>query len=141
MHVPLLVGQTFTEQSHVVIHKTSDALELSALQLQYIVPNSKINLFCIDSVEFLGLTAVDVYTDPPHQGEIFVDGGIRFQKGVRYSVAFGWFQMREGGTGQIVVNNTSSTLLVLSKDFLITRGRLAQSMQALNISPTGNNKL
>lgn len=90
----------------------------------------------------MGLTVVDVYADSPHEGDIFVDGSIRLLKGVRYSVAAGLLQINEWKLGQVVFSNTSPTPLVLPKDFLIARDRIAReefSLQVLTISTTVNN--
>lgn len=126
MPFSLLIGQTFTEQQHVVIQKTSNSLKISQLEHSDVTTNSKVNIFSSDSIEVVGITIIGVHTDASFEGEIYVEGGIRFFNGVRYNIPSGLFHIGNDRKGYIVVNNTSSTPLVLPKGFLIARGRAAQ---------------
>lgn len=94
MYDPLMIGQLFTEQSHIVIKKTSENLEISSLKL-FDNLNYKIKLFCKSQVRVSGL--IDVYTDDCNfEGEIFFEGGLRFSGDTLYSVSSGLYHITRG---------------------------------------------
>ncbi|KAG7310665.1 hypothetical protein JYU34_003468 [Plutella xylostella] len=126
MHVPLLVGQTYTEQPHIVITKTSDYLEI-AQPIDLEASHSKVHLFSKTDYVISGLTIIDVYASPSYTGDVYLDEtGPRFKNGAQYTVLSGLFSLDKNGVGQIVINNQSTVPLVLEKDFLIIRGREAR---------------
>lgn len=63
MQVPLMIGQTFTEQSHVLIQKTCDRLDILHHD-NVITEVSKIKLHCLNESTVSGLTVTEVYTNP-----------------------------------------------------------------------------
>ncbi|XP_064292920.1 uncharacterized protein LOC135309976 [Plodia interpunctella] len=123
MHMPLLIGQSFTEQPHILICKTSDNLEITQLpNVSY--DTNKIKIFCKNDVQVSGLTAIEVYTGQYFCGDLFIEGDVRFKSAIKYSVLSGLFTFNES-TGTIVLNNLHETPLTLHKDFLVARGRAA----------------
>lgn len=132
MSTPVIIGQTFTEQPHVVVTKTGDTLEISQLS-QSITTSNKINLYCSESCQSVGISIIEVDTNSSHRGQIFVEGGLRVYEGVSYYVLSGLFEINEDGKGYIVINNTSSTALKLPQGLLIARGRIAHEDTIRNV--------
>ncbi|KAL0828840.1 hypothetical protein ABMA28_003751 [Loxostege sticticalis] len=125
MQVPLMIGQTFTEQPHIVIRKTSDSLEISSLEIPENHIN-KIKLFCKSQVLVSGLTIIDVYTeDSNFEGELFIEGSLRRLKDIPFSISSGLFYILRGH-GQIVASCSPSSTVTLKQDSLIARGQVAQ---------------
>lgn len=128
MHVPLMIGQNFTEQTHIQFNKACDRLDISNIEL--VEKNIKIRLFCQSDVEISGLATVQVYTDvKSYEGEIFVDGSLRYKDLVRYSVLSGLYYVKEG-CGQIVLSCDPTRKIRLMKDSLLARRTLACEAKA-----------
>ncbi|KAL4702414.1 hypothetical protein ACJJTC_003396 [Scirpophaga incertulas] len=124
MQVPLLIGQNFTEQRHILTKKTSDLLEFSSLE-SIENSNSKLKLFCKNKISISGLTIVEIYLDDPRfTGELYVEGSVRYIGYKRYSVMSGLYHI-EQGHGCIAVSCTPSSKLILHENSLIARGRIA----------------
>lgn len=126
MHVPLMIGQTFTEQAHIVVHKTSEKLQfLTAFDA--VTYNSKVDLFCTNDITLAnGVSIVEVHTDSSVQGEVYVEGGLRVIADVVFSVPSGLYSVREGGIGELVVNIPADKTVTLTKNYLLARGRVAK---------------
>ncbi|KAI8425605.1 hypothetical protein MSG28_011422 [Choristoneura fumiferana] len=125
MDVPLMIGQSFTEQPHVVVYKTSEQL----LMLEGVAddPDShKIKLFCKNDVSVTGTATVEVYADPPFEGELYIEGGLRQITDVRFSVYSGLFSIGQCGVGQLVVSVPDGQNVKLGKGLLMARGRIAK---------------
>lgn len=143
MHVPVMIGQTFTEQPHVVVYKTSEKLQLLQVN-DFIEPNFKIKLFCKDDVVLSGISVVEVRSDPVMSGEVYVEGGLRLLSDIRFSIPSGLFSIDKCGFGNIVVNVPHGETIALKKGYLIARGRIAKEeetpiTQVMRVT-TGNHK-
>lgn len=85
-----MIRQTFTEQPHFIITKTSDCLDITSLEV--IHPVIKVKLFCKRKVKVSGFAVMKVYTDDPEfENEIFVEGSLRYCNHIRYSVPSGLY--------------------------------------------------
>lgn len=124
MHVPLMIGQTFTEQPHVLIQKTCDSLEISQLSNQC-SDQSKIKLIARDDISIEGMTVVNVLTEPIFVGEFFVEGSFRLLHEVSYSVLTGLYKTRNDGTADLMLNCLSLAPVTLRKGSVLARGRKA----------------
>lgn len=129
MHVPIMIGQTFTEQSHIVVHKTSDKLEM--FQNVDIPINYKVKLFCNCDVTVTGTSILEVYAEPLMTGELYVEGGIRFMSDIGFSVLPGLFSIDDKGVGKVLVSVPSGKTVALKKGHLIARGRIAEESKDL----------
>lgn len=69
LQVPLLIGQTYTEQDHVVVHKTKSELKILT---SLTVDSDVVNLFISESAIVDGYTKVSVFSDPNISGDVFV---------------------------------------------------------------------
>lgn len=134
MRVSLLVGQSFTEQPHIIVEKDNVNLRL-ATAVHYDVENvqSLVKLYCCTNVVVDGITVVDVYTDDNYTGDLYISGSSRFQFGytlyihviyIHYLVQ-GLFTMTNG-LGVALIKGSSKHPFVLKKDRLIARCRQAK---------------
>lgn len=138
MQKPLLVGQSFTEQPHVIVYKTCDRLEM----FQHIgncedIDVLKVKLFCKNEIAVSGLTIVEVYCEPVYEGEVYVEGGSRLISDVGFSVATGLFSIDAGGLAEVVVNVPSGSKVTLPAGYLIARGQVIKgcpNLQVMNVS-------
>lgn len=131
MQVPVMIGHTFTEQSHIEIHKSKDNLEIKDLG-DIICEKNKIDLYCKSDTTVSGITVVDVYTEPSYNGAIFIDGGFRIEADSMFTVLRGLFRIQEG-KGEIVLNSWGVVPITLHKDKLIARGRVAREDHQLQV--------
>lgn len=124
MKMPLMIGQTYTEQPHIQIHKTCDRFDI-LLNLTDVVTNNKTGLHCLESVTISGLTIVKVYTNPKFTGVLFVEGGLRTKNGIYHYIPTGIYEFNEAGKGAIVINGLNSKTFSVIKDDLVARGKIA----------------
>lgn len=134
MHVPLMIGQSFTEQPHIIIHKTWEKLEM----LEHIgncddTKLTKVRLFCKTETVVSGLTVLEVCSDPVYEGELYVEGGARLLSNVKFSVPSGLFYLGAGGLGEIVVNIPTDCKLVLPSGYLVARGQVTKEDHSLRV--------
>ncbi|KAL0829563.1 hypothetical protein ABMA28_003074 [Loxostege sticticalis] len=146
MHVPVMVGQTFTEQPHVVVYKNSEILQM--LETSNDLPcYSKIKLICSCDVTLSGgVSIVEVNVDPTMTGEVYVEGGIRLISDVRFSVLPGLFSVNEDGFGNLLVSVPRDRTVTLKKGYLLARGRAATEdntpiAEVLQVSASENEPL
>ncbi|XP_063366335.1 uncharacterized protein LOC134654795 [Cydia amplana] len=120
---PILVGQTFTEQPHVMAFKTND--ELIFLQKPEIVgENEKLQLFIQDNIAILprSTSPMDVKVEGDYSGGLFVQYGHRQKVGnTDYMVLPGIYKF-ENGKGYVMISNLSNKTLNFKVDELLTRG-------------------
>lgn len=124
MQVPLMIGQTFTEQPHVVLQKRGDTFAISKTQNEE--TQSKVKVYCQEATKISGISIVKVYTEPKYSGDLFIDGMLRNQPGRSHYVLAGIFNFDKDGCGQIAVNGLNSEPFGFSKDFLVARGKIAR---------------
>lgn len=141
MHVPLFIGQSFTEQPHVVIRKTSEYLEITQLTCQAEI-HSKVKVFTQNEVILSEFSVIDVFTEPKIEGEIYIEGGIRYHNGSQYCVATGLFHIAKG-VGKLVITKRGNNIIGLPKNFLIARGRIANedAGEFVNVMSCSSGKL
>jgi hypothetical protein len=125
-----MIGQTFTEQPHVLIQKTSDCLDILQINSD-IVYNNKINLHCHKSI-VSGVDAVEVYTVPNFIGTLYVESGLRRLKETYYYILPGIYKFNEDGKGTIMICGLDSKQFVLGNQ-LIARGKVACEESDKNI--------
>ncbi|CAH2101046.1 unnamed protein product [Euphydryas editha] len=91
MRIPLLVGQNFTEQSHIFVEKDYMHLNLTSTNC-----DDKIKLYCCSDVLIDNITLVTVYTEPNYTGEIFIENSGRYKMGKEYYMLQGLFFINNG---------------------------------------------
>lgn len=123
MQVPLMMGQTFTEQPHILIHKTSDRFDILQNFTDFETGN-KIDLHCLESTTISGLTMVKVYTKPKFTGALFIEGGLRYKNKVYHYILNGIFQFNDAGEGEIVINGINAGEISLARGHLVARGKI-----------------
>ncbi|CAH0731796.1 unnamed protein product, partial [Brenthis ino] len=125
MHVPVMIGQTFTEQPHIVVHKTSDKLELLPA-FNYSSKHYKIKLFCKCETLVSGTSVISVYTEPLVTGDVYIEGGLRLIKDTVFSVLAGLFSINDNGEGELLVSIASGKEITINKDYLLARGYMTE---------------
>lgn len=122
MEVPLLVGQTFTEQPHVIVEKDSTSLRIGSSDDSL---DGRVKLICTTDTTINGLTAVEFSTDPAFTGEVYIDGSTRYQSGREHYIVQGLFSVSEG-RGVALVKGMSPSPFVLNKGSLLARCKRAE---------------
>ncbi|CAH2088533.1 unnamed protein product [Euphydryas editha] len=125
MEVSLMIGQTFTEQHHVMIQKTGEHFDILYNSFDDITKSNKIRIINRKCSEITSLSILEVYTEPQYKGELYIVGGLRNDTNSAYFIPEGLFQFDDDGNGQIIINNLSSKPLSLTSNILITRGSIA----------------
>lgn len=127
MRIPLLVGQSFTEQSHILVQKDSSSLCITSLS-ESTIP--RVKLICHSDVEIKALTSVQVTTDPPtYTGDVYVTSGNRLQFGREFYIMQGLYSMKDG-RGSIFVKGLSDQPFIIQKGALLVRSDQAQQEEA-----------
>lgn len=127
MNVPLMIGQTFTEQPHITISKTYHSLDFFS-NYDCITVSAKINVYCkTDTTLPNGINIVDVYTIPKFSGDLFIEGGYRNSCASPHYLPSGLFNFDDQGLGKIVINNLLSDSFQIKGDALIVRGKVAHA--------------
>lgn len=116
--MPLLVGQTFTEQSHILDERDSFSLQISSLD--ECRDQSRVKLICISYTIIDRMTTVDFMTDPTYTGEVYIDGSMRYQVGHEHYNVQELFTVC-GGLGAALVRGMSSPPFTLNKGSLLAR--------------------
>lgn len=127
LQVPLLLGQTFTEQDHVVVLKTNDQLKITVNSAK------SIKLYVSNTVTVNEYTEIDVYTKPTYTGAVFIESSMCQNIQRPYEVLQSVVQITEG-LGKIVVKGPSGSGVELSKDILILRALPLNEVQSLKIN-------
>lgn len=89
MKFPLLIGQSYTEQPHIMFKKDSDNLEI-------LLKRPKLDLLCDEDTVVNGLTAVRVKSSPIYTGAIYVDESLRLMMNNEHCLVQGVFSLRGG---------------------------------------------
>lgn len=118
LKVPILLGQTFTEQEHVVVYKTNDTLNITTKTMR---KKENILLHVHDSVNIKGYTIVVVRSTPPYNGDLFIEPSLCQQSKREYEVIQSVINIKDG-FGQIVVKGLAAEGFMLYKDSLLVRG-------------------
>ncbi|XP_022836865.1 uncharacterized protein LOC111364243, partial [Spodoptera litura] len=125
LQVPLLLGQTFTEQEHVVVVKTNNQLKITTN-----ITNNVL-VYVNDSLTIHGYTLVSIYTKPSFTGDLFVEPSFCQDTHKQYEIIQSVIQVNDG-QGTIVVKGLNSGFKLL-KDTLLLRALPLSEAQALNI--------
>lgn len=124
MHVPLMIGQSYTEQSHIKIQKTNDRLDILDINNDSEFFPTKIKLFCQDQSIISGVSIINIYTEPKFSGTLHIKGGFRNINGKTYNILAGIYHFDDQGLGQIAINSLETEQFYMKKDCLIARGHV-----------------
>ncbi|XP_072940615.1 uncharacterized protein [Epargyreus clarus] len=125
LKVPLLLGQTFTEQDHVIVYKTNDQLNFS------MKPTENIKLYVNNSIEVDGYTTVDVYCKPEYSGDLFIEPSLCQNPQRNYAILQSVIRV-EKGQSKIVIKSLNSKFSLI-KDTLLLRALPLNKVETLNI--------
>lgn len=114
--VPLLVGQTFTEQSHIAIIKTNEALHITTRSLEL----GKVLVYTKEDIRVNGLCTVEVYTVPKYTGDIAIEHQLRQEPRKEYEIFRDYCRV-EDGKGFITLRGFPSREFVLPMNTLLIR--------------------
>lgn len=126
LEVPLLVGQTFTKQPHIVVENDSTSLRISSLE-DYL--DNRVKLVCAFETIIDGLTAVDFTTEPKYTEEVYIDGSTRYQSGREHYIVQGLFTVTEG-SGVALVKGMSPRPFEFKKGSLLARCKRTEEVQS-----------
>jgi hypothetical protein len=113
MSVPLLVGQSFTEQQHISFKKDSH-------NLLVLLKQCKLALMCDKDTTIMGITVIKVRSEPIHTGVVYVEGGFRLKVNNEYCLIQGIFFL-ESGVGKILVKGSSDRQFILKEGTVLAR--------------------
>lgn len=125
LHVPILVGQNYTEQPHILVIKSHKKLEilnrdigaeLPAIENE---PHVTVKLFISDDTVVNKSGAITCYTSNVTNGTLYVPGSYRFYTGCELWVQEGIYSVKDSKTSILVV--TPFENVTLKKDSLLIR--------------------
>lgn len=116
LNIPLLVGQSFTEQDHITITKTSDSLQIASKNHC----KDKILLYVSQDSIIRGLCEVDVYTQPIFDGDLIIEQKLRQEPRKEYEILRGYCNVKNG-KGKLVMRGFSHREFMIPKDSLVLR--------------------
>lgn len=110
---PVLIGQTFTEQPHIVVHKNVSKLEFfdNGNKMPYsdcdIENTSSLKIRSSSVVQFCGPISIRARVDPSLSGSILLKNSIAGKPNQQYSVCGGLYYAKNGFINIVVVPHTS----------------------------------
>ncbi|CAH2086561.1 unnamed protein product [Euphydryas editha] len=127
LQVPLLLGQTFTEQEHVIVYKTNDALKISGKL------SKGIGLYVVQSTRISGYTIVDIHTKSEFTGDLFIEPSMCQDPKGKYEVLQSVVRV-VNGIGKVVVKGCDSTGLDLVPNRLLFRGLPLNKIDVMEVN-------
>lgn len=134
LQVPLLLGQSFTEQEHVVVYKTKDDLKISSKSQDEL---SRIMLHASESTVVQGFTEVNVHSDDLFDGDLFVDPSLCQKPNNEYEIIQGVVRIIQG-SGKIVIRGLVPSGFELQQNSLLARAVPLKELQAYNVQRVEN---
>lgn len=134
LHVPVLVGQNFTELPFITVLKNKENLFFycSPIELQkdddYIL-----SLFVCNDVLLEQGGLVEVYTKQSYSGDIYLDGDTRLSPKQEYRLHRGCYKMHDNKCF-LVVTTLTNTPVSIKKDSLLARALVIKEYQVMNVS-------
>lgn len=126
LEFPMLVGQSFTEQSHVAVYKTADKLSFLDLGNEMPFSQTEINgdaavkLLSISDINVCGLASVKSSVEPQIDGEILVISKIIGKPSQQLAVLGGVYPVNNGMVN-ILVSPVSSSCFI-REGMILSRG-------------------
>lgn len=114
LRVPLLLGQTFTEQDHIIVYKTKDQLNITDDSTK------NIQLYTNSTSNIKGYTEIDVYSKPEYTGNLFIKHSLCQNPDKQYEVVQSVVRLTKG-QGKIVLRGLLATGFDLTENLLILR--------------------
>ncbi|KAH9637556.1 hypothetical protein HF086_009620 [Spodoptera exigua] len=125
LQVPLLLGQTFTEQEHIVVVKTNNQLKITTNIAKNVL------VYVDNSLIIHGYTLVTIHTKPKFTGNLFIEPRFCQDTHKQYEIIQSVVQVNDG-QGTVVVKGLNSGFKLL-KDTLLLRALPLSESQALNV--------
>ncbi|CAK1599605.1 unnamed protein product [Parnassius mnemosyne] len=131
LRVPLLLGQTYTEQDHIVVYKNKDSLKIISRDSQ---KETKVLLYVAESTSVaFGYNEIYVYSSPNYKGQLFIEASSCQLPKREYEVIQSVIQLNNG-QGRVVIKCVSSTLYSLTKDTLLVRALPLKNIQNIYVN-------
>lgn len=127
LQVPLLLGQTFTEQDHVLVFKTNDQLKIS------VNATKNVQLYTDTPATVHGYTEIDIYTKPNYTGDLFIEPSMCQNLQRPYEVLQSVIRITKG-KGKVIVKAINSPGFDLDKDVLLLRALPLNEVQVLEVN-------
>lgn len=134
LQVPILIGQTFTEQDHVIVYKNKDELKLST---NLPADETKVKLFVSEPVLVKNFTEVTVHTDTTYTGDLFVEPSLCQQPLKAYEVIQSVIKITNG-SGQIVLKGLCPSGFELRQNSLLVRALPLNELKCFNVARVRN---
>ncbi|CAG9138002.1 unnamed protein product [Plutella xylostella] len=123
LDLPLLIGQSFTEQSHVNVYKTADKLKFidSGNGMLFPLPDenvqSPVKVMASADVQVCGPAMIKCHTDSCTDGSILLDSKVIGKPTHQFLIYGGIYQVKDGAVN-ICIGPISSGCRILSHDVL-----------------------
>ncbi|KAF9803200.1 hypothetical protein SFRURICE_018351 [Spodoptera frugiperda] len=133
LDVPLLVGQTYTEQSHVFVLKTAETLQFIDINSELPFNRTEIDndrfvkIISIADLEIYGPAVVKAYTEPKLDGPVIIENKVIGRPMFQYFVFGGVYTSKSGFINIYIM--PISGYCSLYRGTIISR---ASSVQAVN---------
>lgn len=138
MHVPVIIGQTFTEKPNIIIHKSSDQLLFfNAPHVDCCDDMTKFKIFVDkDTIIQPNCTSpVTVNVGSKYEGSLFISGGNRILDNQELIVIPGLYAFNNG-TGYIMASNITKTRITIKRNWVIARGHFYKEVDDLYVGIT-----
>lgn len=116
LSIPLLVGQSYTEQDHIVVYKSNNELKIrNKIDKQY-----PISLFAGRDETIENISIIDVYSKPKYDGEIYFEQSLRQEPGKECEFPGGIIKLTNGH-GQVYIKQLSQKSFPIKRDTMILK--------------------
>lgn len=117
LQVSLLLGQSFTEQEHVLVFKTNERLCISSKETEN---NKAVIIYNSEAINIKGFTEFSIYSNPKFSGNLLVEPSFCQKPLQNYEIIQSVIKLKDG-LGLIVIKGLEPDGFLLEKDTIITR--------------------
>lgn len=133
LRVPLLLGQTFTEQAHVVVYKTNQLLNITTKS------NNNFVLLRTCNPELIkGFTEISIKSTPVYTGDIFIEPSLCQKPGQEYEIIQSVVKL-ENGLGHVVLKGLVSSGFNMDQNTLLIRASPLHELKTYHVNRIESN--
>jgi hypothetical protein len=138
MHVPIIIGQTFTENSNIMIYKTSNELifvELPNFNFGNEVLKHKILINDNTVISSNSISPVPVHTPFKYSGSLFINKGVILISDKECFIVPGLYKFSDG-QGYLMIANINKSDLTIKINHVIARGCVYKEVNDVYVGKT-----
>lgn len=129
LDLPLLVGQSFTEQAHVTVYKDAERLQFldsgNEMPFSYAgeIVQRSVKILAVADVNVCGPVTIRCYSDPCMEGSVLLDSKV-IGKPTQQCIIYGGIYQLKDGKVNVCVSPVSANCLILSDNILARATRV-----------------